>query len=276
MGRILHGTKNLREAGAPFEAAVRRFFARFLPAPFVVDAGYLFDTASNCTPQIDMFIADAGRLQIMLRSPEGAAYAPFTDAYALTEVKNGGVGIGRSIEQLSARLRRVSAMRQSLAHATTFPGLCSALIVGNADGVDESEIIDRWETSDDHFPTFILLLSKGELIMPDDFFSGLFGPEGEIHTSHQPIGQHLAAYALGEDGETKRGNALMFLFYSILHRLRACQAHEIERAFNHMHIPDVTNDEGPKRAARHLSSVASPFAAAMLRDFRLRRVRLLG
>ena len=65
-GRILLDTHNIRDAGAPLEGAVRDLFSRLLPSGFRVRHGYLYDTASTCTPQIDLIISAADRSQVML------------------------------------------------------------------------------------------------------------------------------------------------------------------------------------------------------------------
>ncbi|NSZ66563.1 hypothetical protein G6L16_026725 (plasmid) [Agrobacterium tumefaciens] len=58
-GKILHATHNIREAGGPLESVVRQTFSGLLPSSFSIGHGYLFDTASNCTPQIDLLISPA-------------------------------------------------------------------------------------------------------------------------------------------------------------------------------------------------------------------------
>lgn len=87
-GRLLHKTKNIRDAGAPFELEFRTFLTGRLAAPFRVTTGYLFDPASACTPQIDAIVVDERGAHEMMRTPEGASYVPYPCGRVLFEIKN--------------------------------------------------------------------------------------------------------------------------------------------------------------------------------------------
>src|SRR5258708_6367152 len=87
-GRLLHGTKNIKDSGAPLEARLRNLLASKMPAQFRVVQGYLFDVDSNCTPQIDAMIVDARDCHELMVSGEGAVYLPFTSALVAFEIKN--------------------------------------------------------------------------------------------------------------------------------------------------------------------------------------------
>ncbi len=279
-GRILYNTQNIRDSGAPLEAALRALFARLLPSPFVVQHGYLFDTQSHCTPQIDLIIADAARSQVMLTAPEGATYAPFTDAYAIIEIKTSADHIGEHLDQIGAQIDAIERMQRDLRTQgnITFPSLISALVLGKSDGLKEYEIVERWTARAAPFPTFVFLLDRGQIILPEDDFSSLLGMGDEVSPVQRPAGAHLAFHEKGADDREKRGNALLWLFYAVQHRLRESQTHNLTRALNELSTPSENLMDWRKagQAAQMLADASAPFAAAMMRDFNLKPVRALN
>lgn len=72
-GRILHKTKNIADSGQPLEIEFRKFLDGRLPDPFFVHHGYLYDTESDCTPQIDVIISDKEQSTTTLQT-EGGCY----------------------------------------------------------------------------------------------------------------------------------------------------------------------------------------------------------
>ncbi|WP_165185740.1 DUF6602 domain-containing protein [Caulobacter soli] len=110
-GDILHKTNNLREAGARLEAEFRDFLGSRVPPRFQVQAGYLFDAQSTCTPQIDAIVIDGDQAHEVMRS-EGAVYVPYPSGVVVVEIKNSAGAIKSSLGQLSKTLTAIKAMQK--------------------------------------------------------------------------------------------------------------------------------------------------------------------
>lgn len=278
-GRILHKSRNIRDSGAPLEAAVRAFFSRLLPQSFSVSHGYLFDTQSKCTPQIDLIISPTPRSHAMLRAPEGATYSPFTDVYAIGEVKASARGMSGHLDQFGTQIRSVTNMWRALAaHGGHLPELTTFIITGESEDVKDSDITDYWKANSDIFPNYIVMLSCGEIVMSTSGLFALFDDsDDEVTPIHQPAGNRLAAFAAGTDLAEKRGNALLWLFYAILHRLRLSEARELRHALSEVAANEEASwHSGARKAADMLSRAADPFSAAMIRNVKLKRTRILS
>lgn len=274
-GHILLRTHNIREAGAPLESAVRDLFSRLLPSGFRVRHGYLYDTTSTCTPQIDLIISAADRSQVMLEAPDGGTYSAVTDAYAVAEIKSSTTGLKSHLAQFANQVAKAREMRQAVRgwEQRRIPDLIPFMIVGSTVRMSMTTLRNHWAAHPNDRPDYILLLDQGRIVMPWNMDLAEIGmqPPAEPHLA--PDGLDIGIFELGETPEARRGNALLWLYYAVLHRLRASQALELEQALRWM-APD--NDSwlaAPKKTAEALSSVADPFAAAMTRSFQLKLVK---
>jgi hypothetical protein len=277
-GKILHATHNIRESGGPLEDVVRKTFSALMPSTFSIGHGYLFDPASNCTPQIDMIISPAQRSHSMLKTPEGATYSPFSEAYAIGEIKASARNMRGHLEQVGKRIAALTAMRQSLYEPTNyrFPELISFLIVGDCNDLDPSAIVTQFDSDPDNFPDFILLADKGEIVLRPTGQVALFDDlDSEIGPTQRPDGTRPTAWASGNSKQQQQGNALLWLFYALLDRLRRSEAHDVVAAFSKLAQNDEIWDTSARQAADIVSRAADPFAAAMIRSIKLAQMPTL-
>lgn len=271
-GKILHATHNIRESGGPLENVVRHTFSALMPLTFSIGHGYLFDIESNCTPQIDLIIFPAQRSHSILKTPEGATYSPFSEAYAIGEIKASASNIRGHLEQMGKRIAALTAMRETLYEPTKyrFPDLTSFLIVGDCNDLDASMIISQFDSDPDNFPDFILLASKGEIVLKPTGQIPLFDDlDSEIDPTQRPDGTRPTAWASESPKQQQQGDALLWMFYALLDRLRRCEAHDIVTAFSKLAQNDEIWDTSARQAADIVSRAADPFAAAMVRSIKL-------
>lgn len=276
-GRILLDTHNIRDAGAPLEGAFRGFLSSLLPTGFLVRHGYLYDTSSACTPQIDLIIAAADRAQVMLQAPDGATYSAVTDAYALAEIKSSAVGLKGHLQQFAAQIAETQRMRRNLQalNPVRLPELITFMIIGKSDALRNGTLRNYWAACPDERPDYILLVDRGQIIMPWSSSLAEFGMVAEPTPQIRPSGEDIGIFQLGDGPEARCGNALLWLYYALLQRLRKSQALELETALREI-APDTDHwSVAPKRAAERLSSAADPFAVAMTRNFKLELVDVI-
>jgi hypothetical protein len=168
-GRLLHKTKNIRDAGSPFETAFRAFLNARLPATFSVTGGYLFDPNSNCTPQIDAIVVDGRESHELLRSDDGAAYVPYPSGRTLIELKNSSKGLAVHVKQVRAVVKAVEEMRndaQTVRRQSSGPYLdrpLTVLVIGDSSkaSLKSFKALYKPGMSD---PSYTLLLDKGLII----------------------------------------------------------------------------------------------------------------
>ena len=277
-GRILHASHNIRDAGAPLETVVREAFSKLLPSSFSLNHGYLFDTNSVCTPQIDLIISSSQKSQVMLRAPDGATYSPFSDAYAIGEIKASVGDTTKHLKQVSKQIKSVLEMRRSLyqgpSHSHRPPNLISFLIFGDSNGVKLEKIAKQWQEDSDGFPDYVFLLDQGEIIIkPNGLFDFFGDSDPKVSPSEQIAGNELTGWTAGSTDEERRGNALLWLFYAVLDRLRRCEGHGAAHALSKIVQDEERLGYGAKQAADIMSQSADPFAAAMVRSISLSKKR---
>lgn len=280
-GRILHASHNIRDSGAPLEASVREAFSKLLPSSFSIRHGFLFDTNSDCTPQIDIIISSSQRSHVMLRTPDGATYSPFSDAYAIGEIKASSSKAVDSLEQFSKQVQSLERMRRTLFNGRGFShrshDLISFLIFGDDSNLDLKKVADQWKRDPSGFPEYILLLKSGEIIIKPDGYMILFEElDRTVSPMQKPAGNELATWAAGKTIGEKRGNALLWFFYAILYGLRRCEAHDIASALAKIEQHEATVANNAKEAADIISRAADPFALAMTRSINLSKIKNLG
>lgn len=212
-GRILHGTLNIAGSGGPFEEAFRSFLDGRIPAPFVVDHGYLFDPESNCSPQIDVIVSNSEAKSCMFKGQDGANYIPFNASCVIGEIKSSSGGIATHIRQLSARIASVSAMggRSHVRHQDPL----TFLLIGDATKADYKKIKATLSESGIRDPKYIVLLNTAEIIASA---SSTF-EFNNLHYAER--GDTMFVWAPDKVVQTHRsGHTLQWLFHAIVYHLR--------------------------------------------------------
>ena len=220
IGRVLHSSKNIRDAGDPVEKRFRDMIGDRLPAPFQISTGYLFDTKFNCTPQIDLIISDRTKTHAMVTAPSGSRYTPYSGVHALGEIKSHEVTMGPSMKQLGkivdsydqmdCHLHGVNNNIQESREAFTFILIC------DASDITQKKIENAYGNSKFFQPDIVLLLSESLIIVPGSHPLFQTDPSKvEINLSG-----HTRILAKPLDGEDyPKGILLLWLFYSIIEKL---------------------------------------------------------
>lgn len=212
-GRILHGTLNIAGSGSPFEEAFRSFLEGRIPAPFIVDHGYLFDPESICTPQIDVIVSNSEAKSCMFKGQDGANYIPFNASCVIGEIKSSSRGITDHITQLSNRIASVSKMsgRSQIRHKEPL----SFLLIGDAKKTDYKKIKAALAKSGMREPRYIILLNSAEIIAAG---SSHFETD-ELHYAER--GDTMFIWAPDPSIKAHRnGHTLQWLFHAIIYHLR--------------------------------------------------------
>lgn len=230
-GRLLHKTKNIRDAGLPLEAEFRSFLSSRLPASFTVRSGYLFDPRSVCTPQIDAIVVDGSEAHELMRSDDGAAYVPYPSGRILFEIKNSSLGFGAHMAQVKAVGTAVDKMRLDalpLRGRASMPHVerpLSILIVGDSQGAKLSQF-KKLYTRRLEDPGLTLLLDRGLIIgrrgHAEAFFvyagrDGVNKPYALEFLSHRSGGEW--AIWEPETPENRCGRALLWLYFAVVAQL---------------------------------------------------------
>lgn len=196
-GRVLHGTGNIANSGAPLEHLFRDVVGKRLPEPYRMRTGYLFDAGSSVTPQIDAMIIDAEVSHEIFRQEDGAGYLPYVSAAAVFEIKNSGIGSQKSINQINKISGAIEGMRPTEAGTATDgrrPGTpLSMLVIGTSDHCD---LVDLQKTlaKRANGPDFIYFIEKGVLLAREsEFFPGerhfRERGNGDWHIYGAPVGK---------------------------------------------------------------------------------------
>lgn len=212
-GRILHGTLNIAGSGSPFEEAFRSFLEGRIPAPFIVDHGYLFDPESICTPQIDVIVSNSEAKSCMFKGQDGANYIPFNASCVIGEIKSSSRGIADHITQLSNRIASVSAMsgRSRVKHKDPL----SFLLIGDATKADHKKIKAALSKSGIQEPRYIVLLNTAEIIASA---SSHFETDN-LHYAER--GDTTFLWAPDPSIKSHRsGHTLQWLFHAVIYHLR--------------------------------------------------------
>lgn len=270
-GRILHKTHNIRDAGAPLEASFRELFAALLPSGFLVRHGFLYDTTSNCTPQLDIIIAAADRSQVMLKAPDGATYSAVTDAYAVGEIKSSADALKKHLTQFAVQVGQIQDMRRTVTEWSLFsaPELIGFMVIGDSSKLRHVDLAHHWAMHPDGKPSYILLLDKGLIVTPYSIDLAEIGMVGDATPVMRPTGPDVAIWSADGEEADRPGLALLWLYYAIIHQLRHSQAHEFGMALRELENLSEIELGVSERIAAQLSNTADPFAAAMVRGFNL-------
>ena len=229
-GRLLHKTKNIRDAGTPFEAEFRSFLGNRLPEPFTVTSGYLFDPRSTCTPQIDAIIVDGRESHELMRSDEGAAYVPYPSGRTFFEIKNSSRDLARHVAQVKAVGSAIGKMRSDADKLRVSGGPhaerpLSVLVIGDSAGAKISQF-KKLYTDDLQDPGLTLLLDRGLIIGRAGTLEDIFVFNGR-DGANKPFALDFLSYRnAGEWGfwqpespGERSGRALLWLYFAIMAQL---------------------------------------------------------
>jgi hypothetical protein len=222
-GRLLHGTRNIRDSGAPLEKRLREFFQARLPFQFQVVQGYFFDIKSRCTPQIDLMVVNAADRHELMVSEEGVSYLPFTSALAVMEVKNSARDVDGNLNQLAAIVDSINEMQSDLHRrrpqgGTMLPEIISVLFFGESKD-SKLEDFKGWYASHPHsVPTFTVLLDRGVIITKIGALNHFFEPDGvpSVDFYDHRNGRELFLCTPEIMDDKKMGRALLWLYFALV------------------------------------------------------------
>lgn len=85
---VSHGTRNIRSAGDEVEVPFRKVLRGRLPKAYHVGHGHIVDSKLSVSPQVDVIVADAETVPVLMCNVDGNEYVPFESVYAIGEVKS--------------------------------------------------------------------------------------------------------------------------------------------------------------------------------------------
>lgn len=53
-GRVIHGMKNIRESGHPFETAFKNMLRRQIPSGYIINSGYFYSPDDLLSSEVDV------------------------------------------------------------------------------------------------------------------------------------------------------------------------------------------------------------------------------
>jgi hypothetical protein len=220
-GKLLHGTKNIRDSGGPLEVRLRSLLADRMPEGIQVKTGYLYDLESNCTPQIDAMLLSGEDNHTMMTTQEGAVYAPFTGVLATIEIKSSVGDVAKQLRQTNEIIKSIKRMAKVLRqrrNADIDHKVVSVLFYASSTDAKFDDF-KKWCTENRaDMPTYVVFLDRGYIIAAQHLMHSLLKFE-----EPQPVGfddyhngdrHHL--WAPKEDSEFKRGNVLLWLYFTLL------------------------------------------------------------
>jgi len=240
-GRLMHATKNIRDSGAPFEKTFRDIWATRLPSITSILHGYLFDLQSNCTPQIDAILIDAGEDYRFMSSPDGANYLPYTCAIAVFELKTSAVKAHKHLDQLAAISSSIAGMRnascQPHSSGPIYHPPLSVMIFAESRGAKWSDLKGWYERNQGKTPSLVLFLDRGMIIANRSHLEASYAERNSKLTFYEATGHGVPfVFAPQEDSQkTIQGRAFLWLYFALLARINFHRG-------NNSHILGFTND----------------------------------
>lgn len=220
-GRLLHGTHNRRDSGAPLEVRWREFLQARLPFQFHVTHGYLFDSQSNCTPQIDTMILNSADCHQLMTSTEGSAYAPFTSALAIMEIKNSAYDVSSSLDQLAGVAKSIQNMKTTLrarrgGNGNTLPETISVMLFADSKNAKLEEFREWYGKHIDAVPTYTVLLDRGAIILKRSLLYEL--SDWDEHVDFNETRNGAIPYLCMPEviDDNLAGRALLWLYFAIV------------------------------------------------------------
>jgi hypothetical protein len=214
-GRILHKTNNIRDSGAPFEYLFRKIIGSRLPEPYRMRTGFLFDSQSNVTPQIDAVIVDTTTSHEIFTSEEGAGYIPYASASVVFEIKNSLQNPKKTIKQIDAILSSLSKMQNAAKKCDPeqrpLIDPLSLLVIGDSNSIEIRKLQNTLESQSLKCPNFIYLVDVGLVLAREvNFFvtktrGFLERGNGEWYIYGQPEGV-----------EYSKGRTLLWIYFAVL------------------------------------------------------------
>jgi hypothetical protein len=222
-GKLLHGTKNIRDSGGPLEVRLRKLLADRMPRGTQVGHGYLYDVDSNCTPQVDGLLLSEQDNHTMMTTEDGAIYAPFTSALAVLEIKSSVGDMVKQLQQTKEIVLRTRKMAEELRQRRTGAGAVlaaplSVLFYATSKDAKLSSLRDWYAQNGWPTPTYVVFLDRACIVAQRHLSSELldFGeplPVG-FDDHRNPAARCLCA-PQDEDAYAS-GRTLLWLYFTLL------------------------------------------------------------
>jgi hypothetical protein len=223
-GKLLHGTKNIRDSGGPLEVRLRKLLTDRMPRGIQVGHGYLYDVDSNCTPQVDAMLLSEQDNHTMMTTEDGAIYAPFTSALAVLEIKSSVGDMAKQLRQTREIVMRTRKMagalreRRASGPGAVLPDPVSVLFYATSNGAKFSSLRDWYAENDFFTPTYVVFLDRGCIVAQRHISTEVldFGeplPVG-FDDYRNPAARCLCSPQI--EDEYGPGRALLWLYFTLL------------------------------------------------------------
>lgn len=223
-GKLLHGTKNIRDSGGPLEARLRGLLSDRMPSGVQIAKGYLYDVDSDCTPQIDAMLLASADNHSMMTTEDGAVYAPFASALVILEIKSSIGDVSRQLEQTCEIVSRIKKMgialreRSHFGSGSTLPNPISVLFYASSSGAKLKDFQDWHASHRGAMPTYVVFLDRACILTARNFVSEVFdfgeGPSIGFSDYLNPASICLCSSEIQD--EHRQGRVLLWLYFSLL------------------------------------------------------------
>lgn len=254
-GKLLHGTKNIRDSGGPLEARFRLLLAQRMPEGVQVQTGYAYDIESNCTPQIDAMLINGQDNHTMMTTDEGAIYAPFTSVLTTIEIKSSVVKPANQLMQTNMIVKSIKKMESDLLNRRPVYDrrkLVSVLFYATSKDAKLADFKDWYEKNANEMPTYVVFLDRGYILAARHLIHDLLTWDEEqplnFHDHDNASAYHL--WAPKDDSAHKSGNTLLWLYYALLNI--------VDRFKGQLSVPDPIG-EYPLNGKKFAPSFATAF-----------------
>lgn len=226
-GRALHGARNIKSSGAPFETSARTLFSDSLPATSCAVSGYFYGANSNISIENDVMIYEAREAFRLDPAPQDQHYVPFSSVSVIGQIKNSAKDLPSAISQIHASMKAWHEMAVHMgpkrAQHSSPIGFRPAtfVICGECSDRDLNKLEETLKkaSAEGSLPDYILLLDRGLIVagamvgLPSD-------APIEFQTYRQVASFHLCKpEPENQVPEFAQGVALLWLFFALIDRL---------------------------------------------------------
>lgn len=220
-GRLLHGTKNIRDSGGPLETRFRSLLADRMPEGVQVRTGYLYDIESNCTPQIDAMLISGSDNHTMMTTEEGAIYAPFTSVLTTIEIKSSVGDVEKQLSQTNNIVKDIKKMEKDLLERRPNYDrrkIVSVLFYACSEKAKFSDFKKWYMDNPGDMPTYVVFLDRGYILAGQHLVHDLltWNEEQPLRFQDHDNAADYHVFAPKDDSVHKSGNTLLWLYYALL------------------------------------------------------------
>lgn len=226
-GRALHGARNIKSSGEPFEASVRTLFSDSVPSTSCATSGYFYGANSNISNENDVMIYEAREAFRLDPAPQEQHYVPFSSVSVIGQIKNSARDLPSALSQIQAAMKAWHEMAAHMApkrvqHSSPigFPPATFVICGECSDShLSKLEATLKNASAGGALPDYILLLDRGLIVA--GAMVGLSESAPIVFQTYRQVSSfHLCKpEPENQAPESARGVALLWLYFALIDRL---------------------------------------------------------